>query len=110
MAAGADDGVVVARVDGLVPGDLRQVALAVRQEPGVEVVVLVGETPGGGVGLVATVAPGSGRVAADLIRDAAKAVGGGGGGKGDIATAGGKDTSNIDEALKLATEATRSER
>ncbi|MDQ3390159.1 MAG: alanine--tRNA ligase [Actinomycetota bacterium] len=110
LAAGADDGVVVARVDGLVPGDLRQVALAVRQEPGVEVVVLVGETPGGGVGLVATVAPGSGRVAADLIRDAAKAVGGGGGGKGDIATAGGKDTSNIDEALKLATEATRSER
>ncbi|MDQ3737723.1 MAG: alanine--tRNA ligase, partial [Actinomycetota bacterium] len=107
LAAGADDGVVVTRVDGLAPGDLRQVALAVRQEPGVDVVVVIGETPGGGVGLVATVAPGSGRVAAELIRDAARAVGGGGGGKGDIATAGGKDPSGIDEALKLATEAAR---
>ena len=40
--------------------------------------------------------------AGDLIRDAAKAVGGGGGGKGDIATAGGKDPSAIDAALELA--------
>ena len=36
------------------------------------------------------------------LRDAAKAVGGGGGGKGDIATAGGKDPSAIDAALQLA--------
>ncbi|MGA1185032.1 MAG: DHHA1 domain-containing protein, partial [Ilumatobacteraceae bacterium] len=35
----------------------------------------------------------------------AKAVGGGGGGKGDVATAGGKDPSGIDEALRLAREA-----
>ena len=35
--------------------------------------------------------PSEGLAAADLIREAAKAVGGGGGGKGDIATAGGKD-------------------
>jgi alanyl-tRNA synthetase len=40
--------------------------------------------------------------AGELIRDAAKAVGGGGGGKGDIATAGGKDPSAIDAALELA--------
>ena len=55
--------------------------------------------------LVAAVAPDSGVEAAGLIRDAAKAVGGGGGGKGDVATAGGKDRSGIDEALRLAREA-----
>ena len=38
----------------------------------------------------------------DLIKDAAKAVGGGGGGKGDIATAGGKNPAGLDEALDIA--------
>ena len=37
-----------------------------------------------------------------LTRDAAKAVGGGGGGKGDIATAGGKHPDGLDEALRIA--------
>jgi alanyl-tRNA synthetase len=32
-------------------------------------------------------------------------VGGGGGGKGDVATAGGKDPARIDDALALAREA-----
>jgi alanyl-tRNA synthetase len=40
-----------------------------------------------------------------LIKDAARAVGGGGGGKGDVATAGGKDPSGIPEALELAARA-----
>ena len=39
------------------------------------------------------------------VRDAAKAVGGGGGGKGDIATAGGKDPAGIDDALRIAADA-----
>jgi alanyl-tRNA synthetase len=42
--------------------------------------------------------------AGDLIKDAAKAVGGGGGGKGDIATAGGKNPEALDEALSIARE------
>ena len=91
LAATAADGAVVQRVDGLAPGDLRDLAIAVRNEPGVDVVVLAGETPTGGVSLVAAVRPGLGVEAAALLRDAARAVGGGGGGKGDIATAGGKD-------------------
>jgi alanyl-tRNA synthetase len=102
LAAAAVDGVVVARVDQLAPGDLRELALAVRQQPGVATVVLVGETPSGGVSLVAAVQPGSERPASALITDAARAVGGGGGGKGDIATAGGKDPGGIDEAVRLA--------
>ena len=105
LAAIAHDGVVVTQVDGLAPGDLRELAIAVRQQPGVRLVVLVGETPSGGVGLVAAVEPGSGRPASDLIKDAAGAVGGGGGGKGDIATAGGKDVSGIPTALELAARA-----
>jgi alanyl-tRNA synthetase len=105
LAAEADDGAVVQRVDGLAPNDLRELAVAVRGQPGVDTVVLVGETPTGGVGLVAAVAPGSEQPASALIADAAKAVGGGGGGKGEIATAGGKDVSGIAAALAIATEA-----
>ncbi|HAP74617.1 MAG TPA: alanine--tRNA ligase, partial [Acidimicrobiaceae bacterium] len=77
LAAGAADGIVVTRVDGLNPTDLRDLAIAVRQQPGVQVVVLGGLTDTGGVSLVAAVQPSSGRQAGDLIRDAAKAVGGG---------------------------------
>jgi alanyl-tRNA synthetase len=105
IAAAAVDGVVVDRVDVETPGDLRELALAVRQQGSLRRVVLVGATASGGVALVSAVGPDAGVEAAALIRDAAKAVGGGGGGKGDVATAGGKDPSGIDEALKLAREA-----
>jgi len=54
------------------------------------------------------VTPTSGLSATALIKDAAKAVGGGGGGKGDIATAGGKLPENLPEALRLAEVAARS--
>jgi len=105
LAAAAADGVVVQRVDGISPGDLRDLAVAVRQQPGVHTVVLGGVTDTGGVSLVSAVTPESGKVAGDLIKDAAKAVGGGGGGKGDIATAGGKNPEGLDEALRIAAEA-----
>jgi alanyl-tRNA synthetase len=105
IAAIATEGVVVTRVDGLAPGDLRELALAVRQQPDVHTVVLIGETDSGGVGLVAAVPSGSAEPASALIAAAAKAVGGGGGGKGDVASAGGKDPSQIPAALQLAAEA-----
>jgi alanyl-tRNA synthetase len=102
LAAAARNGRVVARVDGMNPGDLRDLAIAVRQVSGIDAVVLGGLTDTGGVSLVAAVQPASGLVAGDLIRDAAKAVGGGGGGKGDIATAGGKNPEGLDDALRMA--------
>jgi alanyl-tRNA synthetase len=106
LAAGATDGVVVARVDGMAPGALRDLALAVRQQGPVRAVVLGGVTDTGGVSLVAAVSPDGGLVAGDLIRDAARAVkGGGGGGKGDVAVAGGKDAAALDDALALARQA-----
>jgi alanyl-tRNA synthetase len=105
IAAIAHDGVVVTRVDGMTPGDLRDLAVAVRQQPGMAIVVLIGETTTGGVALVAAVRPGADRPASTLIAEAARAVGGGGGGKGDIATAGGKDVAGIPRALELAAQA-----
>ena len=107
LALAATDGIVIARVDDLTPGDLRDLAIAVRQQKDVHTVVLIGVSPGGGVSLVGAVDPASGRNASQLISAAAKAVGGGGGGKGDIATAGGKNSDAIPEALRLAQEATR---
>ena len=107
FAAAATDGVVVERVDGFEPGDLRELGLAVRQQPGVRRVVLIGETPTGGVAIVAAVQPDEGVNASDLIKDAAKAVRGGAGGKGDVAQAGGKDPSGIPTALDLAAQAAR---
>ncbi len=105
LAAQGRDGVVVTRVDGLAPGDLRELALAVRQQPQVRAVVLVGESDTGGVTLVSAVTADSGLEAGALIKDAARAVGGGGGGKGDVATAGGKNPAGIDEALTIAARA-----
>ena len=110
FAAKAVDGVVVARVDGLVPADLRDLAIAIRSTPNVVAVVLGGVSDTGGVALVAAVAPTSGLKAGELIKDAAKQVGGGGGGKGDIATAGGKNVAAIDDALATATQAVEAAR
>ena len=102
LAAKHVNGVVISRVDGITPNDLRELALAVRQDAQVKLVVLGGVTDTGGVALVATVSSVVSLSAGDLIKDAAKAVGGGGGGKGDIATAGGKNPAALDEALEIA--------
>jgi alanyl-tRNA synthetase len=105
IAASATNGVVVAQVDDMAPGDLRELAIAVRDQPGIRRVVLIGITPTGGVALVCAVDPAEGIAASSLIAEAAKAVGGGGGGKGDVATAGGKDPAGIPLALQRASEA-----
>ncbi len=110
LAAAAVDGAVVQRLDGLAPGELRELAVAVRNQPGIDVVVLAGESSTGGVSLAAAVKPATGLQAASLIRDAARAVGGGGGGKGDVATAGGKNPAGLDEAMAIATAAVRAAR
>jgi alanyl-tRNA synthetase len=74
----------------------------VRQQPGVRAVVLGSATDTGGAALAAAVTKDSGLQAGELVRDAARAVGGGGGGKGDVAVAGGKDPAGLDEALAIA--------
>ena len=101
LAASAVDGVVVARVEADDRNEVRDLAVALRDRPGMRAVVL-GASPGGkGVALVAAVAPGSGLHASDLIKDAVALVGGGGGKSADLAAAGGKFPEKLDEALDL---------
>jgi alanyl-tRNA synthetase len=100
LARQAVDGVVVARRDGTSRDELKELVTAVRHEPGVRVVVLGGVPEGGGVALVAATAPGSGLSAPELITDAARMVGGGGGGRDpQFAMAGGREAGRLDEAL-----------
>jgi alanyl-tRNA synthetase len=100
-AATADGGAVVARRDGLEQRQLQDLALTVRSFEGVRVVVLGGSPGEGKVALVAAVAKGSDLVASDLIAEAARIVGGGGGKNPEVAMAGGRDPSRLDEALAL---------
>jgi alanyl-tRNA synthetase len=94
------DGVVVLRRDQL-PGDnLRELAIAIRNQEGVRGAVLIGSPDGSRVALAVAVEKGSGLSAPELIGPAAKAVGGGGGGKDPlVAVAGGREASKIDAAL-----------
>ncbi len=99
LAREAVDGVVVRRCDGTGRDDLRDLALAVRALPGIQAVVLGSVPDGGGVALVAAVAKGAGLVASDLLSEAARTVGGGGGKSADVAVAGGRHPERLDEAL-----------
>jgi alanyl-tRNA synthetase len=102
LAADAVDGVVVARRDDLGRDELKDLAVALRQQPGVRAVVLGGAPATGGVALVAAVVAGSGLNASELLADAARTVGGGGGKAPDLAVAGGRHADRLDEALGQA--------
>ena len=101
LAAEAVDGVVVARRDGVARDELRELAVAVRQEAGIRAVVIGGAPEGGGASIVAAVRPDSGLHASELIAEAAKLVRGGTGRNAELAVAGGKDPSQLDAALDL---------
>jgi alanyl-tRNA synthetase len=105
LAGAAVDGIVVDRRDGMSRNELRDLAVAVRDQPHVRAVVLGGALDGGGVALVAAVTRDSGLEAGELIADPAKTVGGGAGKNPDLAVAGGRDVSRIDEALDQARDA-----
>ncbi|HVT76804.1 MAG TPA: alanine--tRNA ligase-related protein, partial [Acidimicrobiales bacterium] len=105
LAATATNGVVVARRDGLVQDQLRDLALAVRDQSGIIAVVLGGSPEEGKVALVAVVSKdgrAAGLDAGAILAEAAKAVQGGGSKNPDMAMAGGRNVAGIDEALKIA--------
>ncbi|HEY5273852.1 MAG TPA: alanine--tRNA ligase [Acidimicrobiales bacterium] len=99
LAARAVEGRVVARRDGLDPGELRDLAMRIRDAAGVEAVGLLGTPDGVKVALVVAVAKGDARDAKAIAGEVAKLVGGGGGGSAELATAGGRDVGAIDAAL-----------
>jgi alanyl-tRNA synthetase len=95
---------VTLRADGLERGQLRTLVDNLKQKLGEGVVVLASAQPEGKVALIAGVTPGlTKRIqAGKLVGAVAKLVGGSGGGKAEIAEAGGKDQAGIDAALKAA--------
>ena len=104
LAAGAEDGVVVADLGDLERDSLRDLAVSVRDREGIRAVVLASAPAAGGVALVSAVDPAGGLSAGDLLRDAARTVGGGFGAKGDppLVVAGGRNPDGIDDALSQA--------
>jgi alanyl-tRNA synthetase len=92
---------VTLRADSLERGQLRTLVDNLKQKLGEGVVVLASAQPEGKVALIAGVTPGLLKriQAGKLVGAVAKLVGGSGGGKPEIAEAGGKDQSQIDAAL-----------
>jgi alanyl-tRNA synthetase len=95
---------VTLRADALERGQLRTLVDNLKQKLGEGVVVLASAQPEGKVALIAGVTPSlTKRIqAGKLVGAVAKLVGGSGGGKPEIAEAGGKDPAQIDAALKAA--------
>jgi alanyl-tRNA synthetase len=104
LAAGAEDGVVVARRDGLGADELRALVQAVCRAPGVRAAVVAGVN-GERVSLAA--ATGGSPDANALVKELGPMLGGSGGGQAELAVAGGRDPSRLDEALAAAARALR---
>jgi len=100
LAAGAERKVVVKRRDGLEAGELRDLAIAVRDHPGVDAVGLVGLSGPERVAVVVAARKESGIDARTAAVAAATAVGGGGGGSPELATAGGRNVAGIEQAVQ----------
>jgi len=93
---------VTLRADSLERGQLRTLVDNLKQKLGEGVVVLASAQPEGKVALIAGVTSGLTKKiqAGKLVGAVAKLVGGSGGGKPEIAEAGGKDAALIDSALR----------
>lgn len=99
--AGAN--VLAARVDGVELDGLRELADRFRDKVGSGTAVLATVKDGKPI-IIATVTKDlieRGLKAGDIVRDVAKVVGGGGGGRPDMAQAGGRDASKLPDALAL---------
>ena len=98
--------VVAGRIDGLDPDGLRAVADRLRDRLGSGIVV-VGSVVEGRVNLVAAVTKDLTKrfQAGKLVQEVARAVGGSGGGRPDLAQAGGKEPAKLDAALEAVYDA-----
>jgi alanyl-tRNA synthetase len=96
--------VLAQRVDGLDRGQMRTLVDNLRNKLGSGVVVLGGAQEDGKVALIVGVTKDlTGKVqAGKVVGEIAKRVGGSGGGRPDMAEAGGKDAAQLDAALKSA--------
>jgi alanyl-tRNA synthetase len=111
LASGAerigDVHVVTAAVEGADRDGLKALALDLRGRLGKAAVVLGTVDDDGKALMIAAVSRDLGVEAADVLRPGAQVVGGGAGGKGEVAQAGGKDGARLVEALAASAEAVR---
>ncbi len=93
--------VIVRKVAGLEPGAMRSMADQMREKHR-SAVIAIGSDLGDKVALLVAVTPDliSRFRAGDIIRQIAPIVGGSGGGKPELAQAGGKDPTKLDQALE----------
>ncbi|MEJ7875435.1 MAG: alanine--tRNA ligase-related protein, partial [Solirubrobacterales bacterium] len=108
LAAGAQDigGVMVVAAESAVAESKALIELGsrVRDKLG-DAVVVLGSSDQGKVALIAVASPEAisrGVSASALVREVAPLIGGGGGGRDDAAQAGGRDPSNLPQALEVA--------
>jgi alanyl-tRNA synthetase len=97
---------IVGDVPGATAEQLLSVTDSLKKKSG-SYAILLGSATDGKVSFVAAVSDdliAKGLKAGDWIRQAAQATGGGGGGRPQMAQAGGKDPSKLTEALKVATD------
>ncbi len=92
---------VTQKLEGVEPRTLREIADKLRQKHGSAVVALGSDVGEGKVALLVAVTPdlASRAKAGDIVKQIAPIVGGTGGGRPDMAQAGGKDPAKLDEAL-----------
>jgi alanyl-tRNA synthetase len=102
--------IVAAAIEGADRDGLKALALDLRNRVGSGIVVLGATTADGKAQLVAVVSAdlaGRGLDASAVLRPGAQVVGGGAGGRGDVAQAGGRDGSRLAEALEASRRAAR---
>ncbi len=103
IADGADGHLVVARLDGVDAKSLRTAMDVIRSRKP-DAALLLGSVDGDKVAFLAAVPEAlvaRGLKAGDWVREVAKVAGGSGGGKPDMAQAGGKDPAKLDDALEV---------
>ncbi len=101
--------ILVSRLTDVDMNGMRDLGDEAKQKLGEAIVVFAAEN-GGKVNLMATATDGAvakGAHAGNLIKEIAKLVGGGGGGRPNMAQAGGKNPAGIEETLKRAKEAAK---
>lgn len=103
--ASGEVNVISVRVDDVTPEVLRNIGDALREKGPNLVSVLATVTPDEKISFVASCGPNAvkhGAHAGNILKQVAQICGGGGGGKPEAATAGGRDISKLEQALEAA--------
>jgi alanyl-tRNA synthetase len=106
IAEAADGEVIVARVDGAGKDTLLSAMDVIKAKCPEAAAMLFAPDEAEGKVAIAAIVPKAlierGLKAGDWVREAAKVCGGGGGGRPDMAQAGGKDPSKVEDAIAVA--------